>query len=166
MSYRVVHVAVIPPRMHRTKLNPGKRMNTMNKFKSIAKIIAFTLLLPAFVSAQTTEPTAQKPHVFFDKTNMTLFSADALVRSLDAQTTRSFMTNPCKCMVEANLSNAIASSTPRMYAYSLGVSAGVVALSYIAHRTHHHKIERLIPMIDIAYDGQAVIRNYKGISAH
>lgn len=126
--------------------------------KYIVKLVLISLIaLP--LPAQD-----KKEHVFFDKTNMALFSADALVRSLDAQSTRSFMTNPCKCIREAYLPNYIVSSTPRMYAYSLGVSAGLVGMAYLAHKTHHHKLERLIPAMDIAYDGRLVLGNYHNIS--
>lgn len=113
--------------------------------------------------AQAT-PTTKQPHVFFDRYNVALFSADALVRSLDAQSTRSFMTNPCHCMSETTLPDSIAGSTPKMYAYSLGVSAGVVGLTYLAHKTGHHKIERIIPMVDIGYSVRNVSGNYVHIN--
>lgn len=129
--------------------------------KSLALI---TALVTSSALGQEAKPV--KPHVFFDKYNVALFSADALVRSLDAQSTRSFMTNKCACMTEKNLPLPLAKSTAGMYAYSLGVSASVMGLSYLAHKTHHHKLERLIPMVDAGYDLTAVIGNYKNISKY
>jgi hypothetical protein len=119
-------------------------------------LISVALLISTSLFAQE----KPKTHNFFDKENITLFSADALVRSLDAQSTRRMLSNPCHCFEEKQLPKAIANSTPTMYAYSLGFSAGMMGLSYLAHKTHHHKIERLIPMIDIVLDGSAVGHNY------
>lgn len=114
----------------------------------------------ALTTSVLAQDTPKKPHNFFDKQNVTLFTADALVRSLDAQSTRAFMTDPCKCFVEAVLPNSIVDSSPKMYSYSLGFAAGMMGLSYVAHRMGHHKIERLIPMLDIGFDGEAVVKNY------
>lgn len=117
----------------------------------------FALILSGTAIAQ--EPTA-KPHAFLDRTNLALFSADALVRSLDAQSTRMRLTDPCKCYHEDQLPPVIVQSTPRMVAYSLTVAAVVEGAAYLAHRTGHHRIERLIPLLDIAGDGSTVTKNY------
>lgn len=119
---------------------------------------AFALIL---VGAAAHAQETAKPHAFFDRTNLALFSADALVRSLDAQSTRKVLTDPCKCFVETSLPPEIVQSTPRMYGYSIGVAAAVMGGAYLAHRTHHHRIERLIPMLDIVYDGRLAINNYR-----
>src|SRR5271170_1133141 len=100
---------------------------------------------------------AQEPHNFNDKTNLALFSADALVRTLDWQSTRMNLSHG---FVESSLPNSIAGSTPKMLGYSLGVAVGVHGLAYIAHRKGFHRIERILPMIDIAYDGRDVEHNY------
>jgi hypothetical protein len=102
---------------------------------------------------------SQEKHVFFDKQNVVLFSADALVRTLDAESTRANLTNTCKCFTEQNTAWA-SGTTAGQYAYSLGFSASMMGLSYLAHRTGHHRIEKLIPAYDIAYDGHAVIHNW------
>jgi hypothetical protein len=98
-------------------------------------------------------------HPFFDKTNLALFSAEVLVRTLDAQSTRMDLTNPCKCYVESNTSSA-SSSNATQYAYSLGVAGAYIGGSYFLHRMGHHRLERILPMFDIAFDGHAVAHNY------
>src|SRR5271163_2631459 len=111
------------------------------------KAILAAILLTGSVAA------AQEPlheHSFNDRTNLALFSADALVRTLDWQSTRMNLSHG---FIESSLPNSIAGSTPKMLGYSLAVAAGVHGLAYIAHRKGFHKIERLLPMIDIAYDG-------------
>lgn len=128
------------------------------------KLIASIVLAGAAMSSQgQAAPSAKPAHVFFDRYNVALFSADTLIRTLDAQSTRSFMTNPCHCMSETTLPDSIAGSTPRMYLYSIGVSAGVVGLTYLAHKTGHHKLERIIPMVDIGYSVRNVSGNYSHI---
>lgn len=113
-----------------------------------------------FVLALTTVCAAQEPaHVFHDRTNLALFSADVLVRALDARSTRMRLTDPCQCYREDN-TPGISSTTVGQYAYSFSVSAAVIGLAYLAHQTGHHRIERLIPVADIVYDGRAVIGNY------
>jgi hypothetical protein len=121
-----------------------------------ALLIVFALA--TFAGAQETPA---KPHAFLDRTNLALFSADALVRSLDAESTRAFMTASCRCFKEEVLPVAIASSTPRMYAYSLGVAGAMVGAAYLAHRTGHHRLERLIPAGDAAFDSRYVVQNWR-----
>lgn len=123
------------------------------------KHLAIALLISGVAAAQ--EPAKPKPvHAFLDKTNLALFSADALVRSLDAQSTRAKLTNPCHCFYENQLPSWIAGSTPRMYTYSLAVTGAVVGGAWILHKTRHHKLERLLPIADTAWDGGLVICNW------
>jgi hypothetical protein len=117
-----------------------------------AIILALALIASTVAHAQANEP-------FFSKTNVALFTADALVRSLDAESTRRNLTNPCHCFVEDN-TPAISAKTWSEYTYSLGVTSGIVAMSYLAHRTGHHRIEKLLPMLDVAYDAPQMIHNY------
>ena len=121
------------------------------------KLSISVLALAVTVNAQELP---HKEHAFFDKTNLALFSADALVRSLDAQSTRSFETNNCRCISEKYLPQAIVSSSPKMYSYSLGMTGLVIGAAYVAHKTGHHRIERLVTMVDIAQDGRDVAGNY------
>jgi len=124
----------------------------MNPSKAL---LILTLCLPAVAQ----DPTA-KPHAFFDRTNLALFSVDALTRTLDAESTRANIENSCRCYVETSVPQSIAASTPKMYGYSLGIAAGIEGMAYLAHRTHHHKIERLLPLFDTLGDGREVLHNY------
>ena len=98
-------------------------------------------------------------HKFNNKTTIVLFSADALVRTLDAASTRANLTNPCKCFTESNTAWA-SGTTPGQYAYSLGYVGVEYGLAYLAHRRGWHRLERAIPSIDIVYDGRAMMHNY------
>ena len=122
-------------------------------FRSVAALlVVFVLTLAA--GAQEKPST---PHAFFDRTNLALFSADALVRTLDAESTRAML---ARGNVEDSIP-AIASRSSTMYAYSVGVAGAIMGASYVMHRTGHHRIERILPMIDIVYDGRDAVGNYR-----
>lgn len=107
-------------------------------------------------------PTNPKP--FFTKTNIALFSADALVRSLDAASTNQNVFNPCKCFKEDNVSFATGTKAGT-WAFSEGMVALNIGAAYALHRMHHDKLAKLVPMIDIAYDLPAAVHNEQ-ISGH
>ena len=135
----------------------------------LAALFALTTLSVAQSPIQTlpTQPTPESApkraipqHRFLDKTNLALFSADFLVRGLDAQSTRRFMTAPCRCFTERNL-GSIANTSPRMYSYSLGIAGVAVGVAYMLHRNGHHRLERLVPVADALFDSQYVVENYR-----
>jgi hypothetical protein len=99
-------------------------------------------------------------HAFNDRENLALFGADLLVRTLDWQSTRMLLTNSCKCFREKELPPSIVQSSPRLLTYSLVVASAVHGAAYLAHRSGHHRLERLIPVLDIVGDGEAVTNNY------
>lgn len=122
-------------------------------------------LCVALVATLTTtalgqEVPSQHRDTFFTPTRIALFSADFLVRTLDAQSTMGNLSNPCHCYKE-DVIPAITGTKAGMYAYSLAVPAGVMGASYIAHRMHHNKIATIIPMIDIVVEAPAVSTNYR-----
>jgi hypothetical protein len=100
---------------------------------------------------------AQESHPFLTKTTIALFSADALVRTLDADSTLRNLNNPCKCFVESGIGFR---SAPAQYSYSLGFVALEYGASYLLHRMHHDRLAILIPAYDLAYDGRTAIHNY------
>lgn len=120
------------------------------------KHLAIALLLSGVAAAQT----PPKPHAFNDKFNLALFSADLLVRSLDVQSTRANLSNPCKCYKEDSLPMSIAGSTPKMLGYSIGMVGLNVGVAYLLHKTNHHRMERMMPMIDIGRETKYVANNY------
>jgi hypothetical protein len=91
--------------------------------------------------------------------NRSLFLADFSVRAMDADSTRRFMTNSCKCMHEGDI-GPIANTTPGMWAYSLGAAAGIEFASYELWKHHHEKIARVLQVTEVMYDGGISIKNY------
>jgi hypothetical protein len=102
---------------------------------------------------------AQEPRPFLTKTTIALFSADALVRTMDAASTVRNLNNPCKCFVETGVGSK---HVLPEYGYSLAVPALAFGVGYWAHKHHHRYLEtgsKLFAVWDVAYDGQIVIHN-------
>lgn len=97
-------------------------------------------------------------HYFNDRLNLGLFSADLLVRTLDWQSTEHNLGNGWQ---ESSLPKGLAGNSGAMLGYSLGVAGAVHGTAWIAHKTGHHRIERILPMLDITYDGRCVVGNYE-----
>lgn len=153
-------IASVESSRQRTTKRRVKHRAQARRFKlSLLAMLVMVGMRGMVSHAQAIESGARHPHQFFDRTNLALFSADVLVRTMDAHSTRSMLANPCRCYVEDNLPPAIAQSTPRMYGYSLGVSGGVIAGAWLAHKHGWHRLERILPMIDIVYDGKDVGNN-------
>lgn len=121
------------------------------------RLIQLAVLAALPLQAQTPLPKAHDD--FLSKRNLALFSADMLVRSLDAQSTNANLFSKCGCYREDNIAFATGTRAGT-WGYSLGVSGAVIGLSYVAHRTGHHKIERMLPAMDVMYDGKDVLNNY------
>lgn len=95
----------------------------------------------------TTTPVAIGEHKFWDKTNTLLFVATAAGAGADFAVTR------------ANLQEGGQELNPvvRIFGRSdaglavnfAGETAGVIALSYFFHRTGHHRLERLVSVVNI-----------------
>jgi len=116
---------------------------------------ACVMTMPA---QEITKPTATAP--FLTKTNMAIWSADLLIRSLDAHSTLANLNNPCNCYVE----NGTGFHNPAaQYSYSLGIVGAQIGVAYLAHRTHHRKIEKIITgygFVDVGIEIKATAGNY------
>jgi hypothetical protein len=104
----------------------------------------------AFVSAT---PTLEQ-HKFWDKENSVLFAASAAFSVADFAVTRANLQNGGKEMNP--LVRIFGSSSAGLAANFIGENAGVVGLSYFFHKTGHHKLERVVSMVNIAGSAGAV----------
>jgi len=99
-------------------------------------------------------PEAPKPHGFWDKQNRILFTAVAALNAADFAATRSNLQSGGK---ELNpVTRLFAGSTAGLAANFAGETAGVIGMSYLFHRTGHHKLERVTSMMCIGTSGFAV----------
>lgn len=134
--------------------------------KAIRLVAAFAMLLVPELWAQGPVPDAPAPaavapvtspfvaptssieqHRFWDKENYALFTTSAALNTADFAVTRANLQSGGK---ELNpLVRLFGRSTPGLAANFAGETAGVVGLSYFCHKTGHHRMERMVSMVNI-----------------
>ena len=122
-------------------------------------------VLPAAPSALIKLKQHPESHRFFDLKNSFGLSAAAVSLTADALSTQKGLAYPG--FYEMNpLARPFVQTRTGAAVYSAG-SLGLVAGSmYLAHRTHHHKLERMMPFAVAGWEGLLSIRNYHVIAAH
>ena len=101
-----------------------------------------------------TLPEAPSYHRFWDNENRMLFASVAALSAADFAVTRSILQNGGK---ELNpVTRIFSGSTGGLAANFAGETAGIIGLSYIFHKTGHHKLERLTPMLNMGASAFAV----------
>jgi hypothetical protein len=106
----------------------------------------------SFVAAP---PEAPRPHRFWDKENLALFTATAAFSAADFSVTRSNLQSGGR---ELNpVVRVFGRSTPGLAVNFAGETAGVIGVSYFLHRTGHHRLERMASTVDIGGSAVAVM---------
>lgn len=94
-------------------------------------------------------------HPFWDRQNRILFAATAGAATADFFVTRS---NLAKGGRELNpLTRPFAGSTPTLAANFALQTASVIGVSYVFHKTGHHKLERITSVVNITASTGAVV---------
>jgi hypothetical protein len=97
---------------------------------------------------------APEQHKFWDAENTALFSTVAAFSAADFVVTRDNLSHGGR---ELNpLTRPFAGSTAALAANFAGETAGVVGVSYLFHKTGHHKLERLTPIVNFGMSAFAV----------
>jgi hypothetical protein len=100
-------------------------------------------------------PEAPSPHKFWDNENRVLFSAVAALSAADFAVTRSILQDGGK---ELNpVTRVFSGSTAGLAVNFAGQTAGIIGLSYLFHKTGHHQLERITPMLNIGASSFAVV---------
>ena len=125
------------------------------------------LLLPASsLRAQEISPADKKlevpatpvfQHRFWDRENVLLFSGVAVFRGLDYASTRNFQ---ARGREEVLLPDDVVNNSAGFASLEAAGAATSVGISYIFHRTGHHKLERWVSYGHIGITGFGVARNY------
>src|SRR5712691_1523820 len=102
-------------------------------------------------------------HPFWDRTNMSLFSGVSIFRGLDYASTRNMQ---ARGREEILLPDDVVNNSAGFAAVEAGASAASVGLSYLMHRTGHHRLERWVSIVHIGVTGFGVVRNYSLESRH
>jgi hypothetical protein len=96
-------------------------------------------------------------HAFWDHTNLLLFSGIALFRGMDYASTRNFQARGRK---EVLLSQDVVNNSAAFAGVEAAGAATSVGISYLFHRTGHHKMERWLSIGHISVAAFGVGRNY------
>ena len=80
-----------------------------------------------------------------------------MTRAADFASTKNFRS---RGRDEILLTNEVVDNTPGFVAVQVGGVATSVALSYLFHRTGHHKLERWVSILHISVGGFGVVRNF------
>src|SRR5947209_151786 len=146
---------------------------TLRTLSNYTLLAAITLALCPFLSAQGPLPDAPMPaaeggvasfimspsaertqHKFWDKTNCTLLAGTIALSGADFAVTRANLQSGGR---ELNpMVRIFGHSTAGLVANFAGQDAGNIALSYLLHRTGHHKLERAISVVNIGGSAAAV----------
>ena len=109
-------------------------------------------------------PAAPAPqHRFWDRENVVLFSGVAVFRGLDFASTRNML---ARGREEVLLPDDVVKNTAGFASLEAAAVMTSVGISYIFHRTGHHKLERWVSIGHIGITGFGVVRNYSLKSAY
>jgi hypothetical protein len=116
---------------------------------------------PSELEAGFVKPAIQSPplptassHRFWDRENRILFASVAASSTLDFAVTYSNLQDGGR---ELNpVTRLFTGNTATLALNFVGETAGVMGVSYFFHRTGHHRLERLTPIIDTLASGGAV----------
>ena len=97
------------------------------------------------------------PHRFWDKENILLFSGVGVFRALDYTSTKNML---ARGREEILIPDDVVNSPAGFPALEAAATAASVGISYIMHRTGHHKLERWVSIVHIGVTGFGAARNY------
>jgi hypothetical protein len=133
---------------------------------ALTQEVSVALLQPEAIQPASMEPapmlTAVQPatlpeapsHRFWDRENSVLFAASAAFSAADFVVTRDNLRGGGQ---ELNpVTRLFTGSTTALAVNFAGETAGVVGLSYFLHKTGHHKLERVVSMLNISSSAAAV----------
>jgi hypothetical protein len=134
-------------------LQPGLTKADMPEFSTTQPLT--TVTAPTAMSFETAaaQPAAVQ-HRFLDRENAFLFATSAALSAADFVATRDNLRGGGR---ELNpVTGLFSGSTAGLAVNFSGETAGVIGLSYAFHRMGHHKLERLVSMVNIGSSAAAV----------
>jgi hypothetical protein len=102
-------------------------------------------------------------HSFWGKENILLFSGVAVFRALDYASTKNML---ARGREEILLPDDVVDNSAGFAALEAASTATSVGISYILHRTGHHKLERWLSIGHMSVTAFGAGRNYALKSAH
>jgi len=105
----------------------------------------------------TQAPAVPPAHRFWDQQNAWLFAGVAASRALDFHSTGNMRRRGRK---EILLTNDVVDNKPAFVAIEAAGALTSVGISYLFHRTNHHKLERWVSYLHIGVTTFGGVRNY------
>ena len=100
-------------------------------------------------------PEAPQPHQFWDRKNQLLFAGVAGMNAADFAVTRSNLRNGGR---ELNpITRLFSGSTAGLIANFTGETVATMGISYLFHKTGHHRLERITSAVAMSVSTHAVI---------
>jgi hypothetical protein len=96
-------------------------------------------------------------HAFWDRENIGLFSAVGAFRALDYASTRNFQ---ARGREETLLPDDVVNNSAGFAALEAAATGASIGLSYVMHRTGHHRLERWVSITHITVTAFGDGRNY------
>jgi hypothetical protein len=119
--------------------------------------------LPSSPGAIITSKTVPKTHKFFDAPNSLGLASMAASLTADALSTQKALAYPG--FYEMNpVARPFVQTRSGAAAYTGGAFALLAGTMYVAHKTHHHKLERILPFAVAGWEGLVSVRNYRVIA--
>lgn len=118
--------------------------------------LAAFLLFSAPALAQF-EPADFHHHKFWDKKNIAIHAGNFAMQTADAITTRHVLDQHNGVERNPWARQFVTHGWAGQAGYSWGLSVGgTILTSYFMHRSGHHRLERILPMIEIGYTAGTV----------
>jgi hypothetical protein len=96
-------------------------------------------------------------HRFWDRTNILLFAGVGITRGMDYASTRNFQ---ARGRDEILLPDDVVDNSAGFASLEAAGTATSIGISYLLHRTGHHKLERWMSIGHIGVTGFGDVRNY------
>lgn len=139
--------------------NPGHTASSANQTPPTQTVAP----VEGSVESSKRVPKPIPPHGFWDRKNILLFSGVAVFRGLDYASTRNFQR---RGRTEVLIPDDVANNSAGFASLEAAATVTSVGISYLLHRTGHHKMERWLSIGHIGVTGFGVAWNYSLKSKH
>jgi hypothetical protein len=116
-------------------------------------------------AALITLKAAPRPHRFFDARNSLALACLAASLSADALSTQKGLAYPSFREINP-IARPFVQTRTGAAIYTAGSFALLAGVMYVAHKTGHHKLERIFPFAIAGWEGLLSARNYHEIAAN
>ena len=129
----------------------------------VAASATYALTPPPIAMIKLKQPPQE--HRFFDAKNTLGLASLAASLSADALSTQKGLAYPG--FHEMNpIARPFVQSRSGAAVYTAGSFGLLAGIMYVAHKTNHHKLERILPFAVSGWEGALAFRNYRVIGSH